>query len=249
MNSCLSPGGSAAVATPEPLTVREAAPRSRPGRRPRRLRARAETEARAGAGDRRPVAARPLVCSRTSGFSRRTTRWTRSRSALKQERFSAAGFFASDPNHPPLRSRLERRPDGLLDGGPLRRGRAARRARRRGPRSPAARLAGRTRDAAAFRGGPRVRRGAARRGRARAAGGARSGRAPGPGRSPRALQEQGMTTAADPARARAAVARGPTRNRRGSGRRWRGAGGARGVDRARGRRAGRWRSCPAPRGR
>lgn len=193
---------SAAVTPPAPLTVREAAALAA-GESPAVTRARAETDlARA-----RETAARSrLGPSLTAdlGFLSTDDPVDAFALSLKQERFSPAGFFVSDPNHP---SSLRDWSGALsaswtvdLFGAARGEVRAA-----AGTARAAERSAGRTRDASAmqavlaFAAARRAedalvllkeREADARRDAANAA----------------SLQEQGMTTAADPARARAALA-------------------------------------------
>ena len=193
---------SAAMAPEAPLTVREAAALAA-GESPAVARARAETDlARA-----REAAARSrLGPSLTAdiGFLSTNDPVDAFSLSLKQERFSAAGFFASDPNHPGS----FRDWSGALAAswtvdlfGSLRgEARAA-----AGSVSAAARSAGRTRDASALQ--AVVAFAAARRAEdALVLLGEREADARRDAAIAASLQEQGMTTAADPARARAALA-------------------------------------------
>lgn len=193
---------SAAVAPAAPLTVREAAALAA-GESPAVIRARAETDA---ARARESAARSRLGPSLTAdvGFLSTNDPVDAFSLSLKEERFSAAGFFASDPNRPGT----VRDWSGALSAswtvdlfGAIRGDvRAA-----AGLVGAAERSAGRTRDASAlkavlaFAAARRAedalllleqREADARRDAAIAA----------------TLQEQGMTTAADPARARAAIA-------------------------------------------
>jgi outer membrane protein TolC len=193
---------SAAVVQPAPLTVREAAALAA-GEAPAVTQARAETDlARA-----RETAARSrLGPSLTADFGFLSTNdpVDAFSLALKEERFSAVEFFASDPNNPGTVHDWS----GILaaswtvDLFGAARGEARAAA---GTVRAAERSAGRTRDTTAmqavvaFAGARRAedalallaqREADARRDLAIAA----------------SLQEQGMTTAADPARARAALA-------------------------------------------
>lgn len=192
---------SAALA-PEALTVREAAALAA-GEAPAVARARAETDlARA----RESAARSRLGPSLTAdiGFLSTNDPVDAFSLSLKQERFSAAGFFASDPNHPgsfrDWSGALAASWTVDLFGSARGETRAA-----AGSARAAERSADRTRDTSAmqavlaFAAARRAedalvllteRETDARRDAAIAA----------------SLQEQGMTTAADPARARAALA-------------------------------------------
>lgn len=193
---------SAAIASEAPLTLREAAALAA-GESPAVVRAHAETDgARA-----REIAARSRLgptLTLDAGFLTTDDPVDAFALSLKQERFSAAGFFSSDPNRPGWRRDWNGAFSAAwtvdLFGAARGEARAA-----AGSARAAERSAGRTRDASAlqavlaFAAARRAedalellkeRETDARRDASIAA----------------TLQEQGMTTAADPARARAAVA-------------------------------------------
>ena len=193
---------SATLGAEVPLTVREAASLAA-GASPEMTRARAETDL----ANAREAAARSLLgpsLTADVGFFSTNDPVDAFSLALKQERFSPSGFFASDPNHPGT----VRDWSGVLQaswtvdlfGAARGEVRAA-----AGSARAAERSAGRMRDASArqailaFAAARRAedalallaeREADARRDAAIAA----------------SLEEQGMTTAADPARARAALA-------------------------------------------
>ncbi len=193
---------SEALAQPAPLTVREAAALAA-GESPAVTRARAETDlARA-----RETAARSrLGPSLTAdfGFLSSNDPVDAFSLSLKQERFSAAGFFASDPNHPgsfrDWSGALAASWTVDLFGSARGEARAA-----AGSARAAERSAGRTRDVSALQ--AVLAFAAARRAEdALALLTERETDAHRDAAIAASLQEQGMTTAADPARARAALA-------------------------------------------
>src|SRR6202162_1820617 len=195
---------SAAVAPAAPLTVREAAALAA-GDSPAVTRARAET----GLARARETAARSrLGPSLTAdiGFLSTNDPVDAFSLSLKQERFSAAGFFASDPNHPgsfrDWSGALSASWTVDLFGAVRGEARAA-----AGTARAAERSAGRTRDASAMQ--AVLAFAAARRAEdALAMLEEREADARRDAAIAVTLQEQGMTTAADPARARAALAEG-----------------------------------------
>jgi outer membrane protein TolC len=192
----------AAVSAEAPLTLREAAALAA-GEAPAVARARAETDlARA-----RETAARSrLGPSLTAdvGFLSSNDPVDAFSLALKEERFSAAEFFASDPNNPGTVHDWS----GILaaswtvDLFGAARGEARAAA---GTVHAAERSAGRTRDTTAMQ-AVAAFAGARRAEEALALLGEREADARRDAAIAASLQEQGMTTAADPARARAALA-------------------------------------------
>ena len=183
-----APGGFRGDAPEAPLTVREAAALAA-GESPAVARARAETDvARA-----RQSAARsrlwPLLTAE-AGFLSTNDPVDAFSLALKQERFSALDFFASDPNHPGTvhdwSGALAASWSVDLFGSVRGEARAA-----EGSAQAAERSAGRTRDASAMQ--AVLAFAAARRaaGRDRAARGARGGRRAGTRRSPLRSRSRG----------------------------------------------------------
>lgn len=193
---------SAAVAPAAPLTVGEAAALAA-GESPAMTRARAETDlARARESAARSRLGPALTAD--IGFLSTNDPVDAFSLSLKQERFSAAGFFASDPNHPGSFSdwsgALSASWTVDLFGAARGEARAA-----AGSARAAERSAGRTRDASAMQ--AVLAFAAARRAEdALAMLEEREADARRDAAIAVTLQEQGMTTAADPARARAALA-------------------------------------------
>jgi outer membrane protein TolC len=192
----------AAVQTPEPLTLREAA-RLASGEAPSVSRVRAETEA----AEARAIAARSRLAPSLSlegGFLSTDDPTKAFSLALEQQRFSADRFFAADPNRPPFvrdwsaAVALDWRAD--LFGSARAEARAAARTALSGGR-----LAGRARDAAVLE-AIEAFAAARRADKAISELALRRADAEKDLDVARALHEQGMTTQADPARAEAAVA-------------------------------------------
>jgi outer membrane protein TolC len=193
---------SSTATPPAPLTVREAAALAA-GESPAVTRARAETDV---ARARESAARSRLGPSLTAdvGFLSTNDPVDAFSLSLKQERFSAAGFFASDPNHPgSLRDwsgALTASWTVDLFGAVRGEARAA-----AGSTRAAERSAGRTRDTSAMQ--AVLAFASARRAEdALALLTEREADARRDAEIAVTLLEQGMTTAADPARARAALA-------------------------------------------
>ncbi len=185
---------SAALA-PEALTVREAAELAA-GEAPAVARARAETE-RARARESAARSRLGPALTLDFGFLSTNDPVDAFGLALKQERFSAAGFFGSDPNHPGSTRDWN---GALFFGAARNEARAA-----AGATQASERSASRTRDASVSQA---VLAFAAAR-RAQEALALLAERETDAGRDVEiaaSLEEQGLTTSADPARARAALA-------------------------------------------
>jgi len=192
---------SAALA-PEALTVREAAELAA-GEAPAVARARAETE-RARARESAARSRLGPALTLDFGFLSTNDPVDAFGLALKQERFSAAGFFGSDPNHPgstrDWNGALSAAWSVDLFGAARNEARAA-----AGATQASERSASRTRDASVSQA---VLAFAAAR-RAQEALALLAERETDAGRDVEiaaSLEEQGLTTSADPARARAALA-------------------------------------------